>query len=551
MACNDRQLTQAQREAAFEQQRTAGVVRAARPFSGEPTPENLVDYLNREVYPALRASREKINDVYRQVTDNAPSANPLGYYFSTETANADPTTGRLRLNAATQNTATVIRLSQLNGRVEDVAVWLDVMAGGVTTPLGVITLYDTIDPKRFLRFELDAMTDQGAYWDLSVTPAESSHPNPFVDGEAVFASFIPGVAPSGTVVPVGSLGPIAPSRILGRAEGAGTGDVTELTPTQVVAIIDGENATWTGAHSFTGATHTVNVSGAASITAGTTASITTTTGDINLTPGDDLVVTAADFVAIAATAGSVQFNAGVDVIAIATDDVILTASDNIALTAGTNITAASTADILLNATDGLGLAAGFSVANVSTGDMMLNATSGIGIFAGFASAEVSMSADDVSIGGDSGVAITAGIAAVTNVSAGILLSTANDITLTSTTSVNITSAPRFTSIVTSTVTAQLDNFSVTTANFVRLTPNAGALSLTGMVAAGAGHVLFMTNLSSTLSLNLIDEGHTTLGTASTAANRFQLSGATSQVLGPRQVIIWIYDGTTSRWRANL
>lgn len=432
MACNDRQLTQAQREEAFTQQRTAGVVRAARPFSGEATPENLVDYLNREVYPALRANREKLNDVYRQVTDNAPSANPLGYYFSTELASgADPTTGRLRLGVSLpQNGSTVISLSQQNGRAQDVAVWLDVMAGSITVPLGTVTLYDAIDPSRFLRFELDAMTDQGAYWDLAVTFAESSHDNPFVDGEAIFLSFIPGATPSGTVVPVGSLGPIAQSRILGRAEGAGTGDVTELTPTQVVAVIDGENATWTGAHSFTGASHTVNVTGAASITAGTTASITTTTGDINLTPGDDLVVTAADFVAIAATAGSVQFNAGVDVIAIATDDVILTASDNIALTAGTSITAASTADILLNATDGLGVAAGFSVANVATGDVVVNATSGIGIFAGFASAETSISADDISIGGDSGVAITAGIAAVTNVAAGILLSTANSITAT-------------------------------------------------------------------------------------------------------------------------
>src|SRR5690349_19520175 len=135
--CDDRQLTQAQREAAFLQQQRSGVMQAIRPFTGAATLPNLIDYLNREVYPVLRQARAKLNDVYRQVTDNAPSANPLGYFFSEETANADPTAGRLRLNAVPENTATVIRISQTNGRLSDVDPWLDVMAGSSTTPLGV------------------------------------------------------------------------------------------------------------------------------------------------------------------------------------------------------------------------------------------------------------------------------------------------------------------------------------------------------------------------------------------------------------------------------
>src|SRR4051794_19642924 len=100
MVCANRQLSQAQLEAGYDQQR-AGVSRAVRPFSGEPTLENLVDYVNRELCPAVRASRDAVNDVYLQVADNAPSANPLGYYFSAATANADPTAGRIRLNQAT------------------------------------------------------------------------------------------------------------------------------------------------------------------------------------------------------------------------------------------------------------------------------------------------------------------------------------------------------------------------------------------------------------------------------------------------------------------
>lgn len=229
MSCDSRQLTQAQLEAGFQNQRT-GVTQAIRPFSGQATPESLADYLNREVFPVLKQARAKLNEVFLQVTDNAPSGNPLAFYFSTETGAADPTVGRIRLDNATQNTATTIRVSQSNGRRVDVTPWLDVMAGGATSPLGVVTLLDTVNPGRFIRFDLDSMTDQGDYWDLAVTPVESSHPNPFVDGEGIVVSFTPGVSSAGSTVPVGSLGDLAGLSMLGRA-GNTSGAMAAITAT--------------------------------------------------------------------------------------------------------------------------------------------------------------------------------------------------------------------------------------------------------------------------------------------------------------------------------
>lgn len=44
---------------------------------------------------------------------------------------------------------------------------------------------------------------------------------------------------------------MAQSTIKGRAEGAGTGVPTDLTPTQVASIIDGEAITWSALHTFT------------------------------------------------------------------------------------------------------------------------------------------------------------------------------------------------------------------------------------------------------------------------------------------------------------
>lgn len=225
--CDDRQLTQAQREAAYSQQARAGVVRAIRPFSGNPTIPNIIDYLNRELVPAVKTQRAKLNDIYRPVVDNAPSGNPLSYYFSENTANGDPTTGFIRFDNATQELATTIRVSETNGRLANAAPWLDVMAGGATTPLGTVTVSDLGDPTRFIRFDLNTMTDQGAYWDLGVTPIESSHDNPFVDGGPVTIGFIPGVASTPVTVPVGSVTPMGAHTVLGNPTNA-TAAPTEI-----------------------------------------------------------------------------------------------------------------------------------------------------------------------------------------------------------------------------------------------------------------------------------------------------------------------------------
>jgi hypothetical protein len=255
MVCTDRQLTQAQLDEGFQQQR-AGVVRAIRPFSGEPTAENLIDYINRELFPALKQTREALNSVFLQVTDNAPSANPLAYYFSTSTVNADPTSGRLRLNASPQNTATALRLSELNAQLQSTVAWLDVMQGSSTTPLGVVTLNDRSNPGRFIRWNLDTMTDQGTYWDLGVTVVESSHDDPFVEGEPVVVSFIAGVASGGTTVPATGLSPIADDTFLANISGGAA------APTAVPL------ATLAGAGLTGGANAVLDVGGSTSVIVG-------------------------------------------------------------------------------------------------------------------------------------------------------------------------------------------------------------------------------------------------------------------------------------------
>lgn len=78
---------------------------------------------------------------------------------------------------------------------------------------------------------------------------------------------------------------------------------------------------------------------------------------------------------------------------------------------------ANTASV--RATGGVALASGFAAVTPSVGDIMLNATSGVGIFAGHATAEVAVSDSDISVGGFLGLALTAGIAPITNVASGV------------------------------------------------------------------------------------------------------------------------------------
>lgn len=120
---------------------------------------------------------------------------------------------------------------------------------------------------------------------------------------------------------------MAQSTIKGRAEGAGTGDPTDLSPTQVVAIIDGESPTWTGNHSFTGTTHTVAIS-------------------------DNLVLQTSD--GISAAAGHTAPSPPVG-------DVLINASSGVAIKAGASpVTSATDGSITINADVNIGVTAGGS-----------------------------------------------------------------------------------------------------------------------------------------------------------------------------------------------
>lgn len=140
-------------------------------------------------------------------------------------------------------------------------------------------------------------------------------------GDALsFQQLTVGMVPDG-VLTLAKQADLAQSRIIGRAELAGTGVPQALTPAQVVAIVDAENVAWTGVHSFTSTTFDVNTSADARIgaTSGVGLYAATTPGAVatghvvvNATAGFGVVIDAAAAGVSSGGAGFCTFSATSD-----------------------------------------------------------------------------------------------------------------------------------------------------------------------------------------------------------------------------------------------
>jgi hypothetical protein len=121
---------------------------------------------------------------------------------------------------------------------------------------------------------------------------------------------------------------------MGRAEGAGTGVPQALTPTQVVAIIDGESPTWSASHRFDSfiqfGTSTALPASGDIRKAGTL--LISTADDLNLTALDNSTITISNTLAM---------SGGAAVTITSSNTMALTATATLTLTAGTSVSVPS------------------------------------------------------------------------------------------------------------------------------------------------------------------------------------------------------------------
>lgn len=113
----------------------------------------------------------------------------IGYTFSTTTTNTDPGSGTLRLNNATQNTATAIYLDLLDGNAIDWTSVLDSLDDSTSTTKGALRLFDRSDDSKMLLFSLSAVISRTGYRELTVALITSSAASPFSNGDLVVVAF--------------------------------------------------------------------------------------------------------------------------------------------------------------------------------------------------------------------------------------------------------------------------------------------------------------------------------------------------------------------------
>lgn len=113
----------------------------------------------------------------------------IGYVFSTTTTDADPGTGMLRLDNATQNLATTIRADLLDMGSTDWTSVLATFTGSSSVVKGQLRLSKMSDGTKWLAFNLTAIATPTGYRNITVTCVGSSAASPFANGDILMMSF--------------------------------------------------------------------------------------------------------------------------------------------------------------------------------------------------------------------------------------------------------------------------------------------------------------------------------------------------------------------------
>jgi len=119
----------------------------------------------------------------------AGTAVGIPYTFSTTTTDSDPGAGYLRLDNATQNTATTIRADLVGA---DGSTWTDVLAtfaGSDSTVKGHILLQKLADATKWILFTVSAVASPSGYKNITVAVVSASSANPFTNNDSIILKF--------------------------------------------------------------------------------------------------------------------------------------------------------------------------------------------------------------------------------------------------------------------------------------------------------------------------------------------------------------------------
>lgn len=106
------------------------------------------------------------------------------------TADADPGAGKLRLNQLAQNTATVLRIDDVDALGVSIAAHVLSFDDAAEAIKGTLYVYSVADPAKRLAFNVTACAAGAGYTNVTGTCVEYSGASPFNDGEEVKLAYV-------------------------------------------------------------------------------------------------------------------------------------------------------------------------------------------------------------------------------------------------------------------------------------------------------------------------------------------------------------------------
>lgn len=130
----------------------------------------------------------------------------IEYNFSTTTTDADPGNGNMRLNNATQLSATSMFVDLLDDGGTDWTAVLDTLADSTSTIKGQIRMVKKADFTKWIEFNITAVVSATGYRKLTVAEVAASGANPFANADVVYITFTR-TGDQGNAGPTGPTGP--------------------------------------------------------------------------------------------------------------------------------------------------------------------------------------------------------------------------------------------------------------------------------------------------------------------------------------------------------
>lgn len=160
-------------------------------------PENFAPNADTFLGTALPNLRTEINTWAGQANALAAAMNAVAagtalsipMVFSTTTTDADPGAGYLRLDNATQNSATTIRTDLLGSDGSDWTAVQNLFDDSTSTIKGFITLKKVSDATKFLIFSVSSLASPSGYKNITVACVAYSAASPFANNDDILLEF--------------------------------------------------------------------------------------------------------------------------------------------------------------------------------------------------------------------------------------------------------------------------------------------------------------------------------------------------------------------------